>query len=134
MDVLEQQGVDWNFIRSEIEALSLGNVRFLPTDGQSGCIVNIHGDSHLGNIMRDHDGKIRLIDFDMCTTGQVDCLPPHHAHPFNPHSLFTQAGTEFGFIVLQIFRCGFNKDSVMSLSHQQFFVEGYLQAIGMDAT
>ncbi len=75
MDALQEQGVDWNFIRSEINALSLGTTAFLPTTGLSTHIVNVHGDSHVGNIMRTStEGELRLIDFDMCTRGQVRIL------------------------------------------------------------
>jgi thiamine kinase-like enzyme len=72
MDALSEVGVDWNFIRSEINALSLGTTLF-PTTGLSTHVVNVHGDSHVGNIMRTSttEGELRLIDFDMCTPGPV---------------------------------------------------------------
>ena len=44
--------------------------------------VTVHGDSHMGNIMRDTDERLRLIDFDMTARGP--------------------AGSEFGFIVLML--------------------------------
>eukprot|EP00928_Gymnodinium_smaydae_P075715 TRINITY_DN58734_c0_g1_i1.p1 TRINITY_DN58734_c0_g1~~TRINITY_DN58734_c0_g1_i1.p1 ORF type:complete len:374 (+),score=49.29 TRINITY_DN58734_c0_g1_i1:47-1168(+) len=105
---LESAGVNWDFLASEIDCLRSDPA--LPQDGASTRIVCVHGDSHVGNIMW-HDSSLRLIDFDMTAPGP--------------------AGSEFAYIVLMLFRCGFSKESILPRSAQRAFAAGYLERCGM---
>lgn len=97
---LASQGVDWDFLASEIAGLRTSAL--LPET----AVGTVHGDSHMGNLIRDSDGKLKLIDFDLTAPGP--------------------AGSEFGFVVLMLFRCGFAPDMVLSRELQHAFAAGYL--------
>lgn len=100
---LTEKGVDFDFIRAEIDELRVSSL--LPTTPT----VTVHGDSHLGNVMHRVAGdcaSLRLIDFDLTAPGP--------------------AGSEFGFIVLMLFRCGFSQELVLDRELQREFAVGYL--------
>ena len=99
---LAAQGVDWGFVAAEINGLP-SNALLPPTP-----IVTVHGDSHSGNIMKDDAGELHLIDFDMTARGP--------------------AGSEWGFITLMLFRCGFAPEVVLPRDTQRAFARGYLAA------
>jgi len=99
---LAAQGVDWGFVAAEINGLPSNPL--LP----STPTVTVHGDSHSGNIMKDDTGELHLIDFDMTARGP--------------------AGSEWGFITLMIFRCGFAPELVLPRDTQRAFARGYLAA------
>mmetsp|Transcript_79247 Transcript_79247/g.201680 ORF Transcript_79247/g.201680 Transcript_79247/m.201680 type:complete len:419 (-) Transcript_79247:72-1328(-) len=101
-------GVDWDFVAAEIVSLpSKAASGLLPCNGLLGRTATVHGDSHGGNVMRDGSGNLRLIDFDMTAAGP--------------------AGSEFGFLVLMLFRCGFSPEQVVPREVQRRFVAGYLE-------
>ena len=99
---LSEKGVDLGIIASEIAGLRSSPL--LPATPT----VTVHGDSHFGNIMHEEqaDGALRLIDFDLTAPGP--------------------AGSEFGFIVLMLFRCGFAPELVLTRELQRCFARGYL--------
>lgn len=99
---LTEKGVDFEFVSAEVAGLR--NSSLLPPTPT----VTVHGDSHLGNVMHKtaDDRALRLIDFDLTAPGP--------------------AGSEFGFIVLMLFRCGFAPELVLSRDLQRQFVRGYL--------
>lgn len=99
---LTEKGVDFEFLRAEIAELRVSSL--LPATPT----VTVHGDSHLGNVMHQEtgDNALRLIDFDLTAPGP--------------------AGSEFGFIVLMLFRCGFAPEVVLSRDLQRDFAAGYL--------
>ena len=97
---LAEQGVDWEFIASEISGMP--DNPLLPATPT----VTVHGDSHTGNVIKDSNGQLRLIDFDMTARGP--------------------AGSELGFLVLMLFRCGFAPELVLPIEIQRAFARGYL--------
>jgi hypothetical protein len=99
---LTEKGVDFDFISAEIAELRASPL--LPATPT----VTVHGDSHLGNVMHVDvgDNALRLIDFDLTAPGP--------------------AGSEFGFIVLMLFRCGFAPELVLQRHLQREFASAYL--------
>lgn len=99
---LTEKGVDFDFINAEIAELRFSSL-LPPTP-----TVTVHGDSHLGNVMHVEvgDNTLRLIDFDLTAPGP--------------------AGSDFGFIVLMLFRCGFAPELVLPRHLQREFASAYL--------
>lgn len=99
---LAEKGVDFDYLRAEIAELHISSL--LPATPT----VTVHGDSHLGNVMHEKAGdkNLKLIDFDLTAPGP--------------------AGSEFGFIVLMLFRCGFAPEAVLSRHLQREFAAAYL--------
>ena len=100
---LEAAGVRWEALTAEIE--NLPNSALLPSS--LATIATVHGDSHMGNVLRDSSGALRLIDFDMTARGPV--------------------GSDLGFLALMLFRCGFGATDVVPRAAQRRFAAGYLR-------
>ena len=100
---LEAAGVQWEALAAEIAALP--DSTLLPCS--LAATATIHGDSHMGNVLRDASGALRLIDFDMTCAGPV--------------------GSELGFLALMLFRCGFGAADVLPRDAQRRFASGYLR-------
>jgi hypothetical protein len=107
---LEADGVDWSEVDCEIAGLKDSTLLPAGPRGVLASTVTVHGDGWWGNLVRDANGRLHVIDFDMTAPGP--------------------AGSELAFQVLCLFRCAFAADpsSVASRACQVAFAEGYLRA------